>query len=196
MLGAPARSLWRARGPLTRLYSSSQHPGSGLVEMALSRGDAALESWWVLGRLYHLVHKDASCVAIETVALPLPEQPHDANFWTRHSVDDELFCVTKGTMSLAVNDQPAIKYGPGSYLWQPRGTKHAIWPGSEEHLVYINVISPPGLENLFRAIGTDADIPLGILPSEAVMPTDENMEALFRLAPEYGIELFPPSSED
>ncbi len=54
-------------------------------------------------------------------------------------------------------------------------------------------ISPAGLENLFREIGTKTDIPRGVVPAAPVPPTPEQLARFAQLAPSYGITIHPPT---
>ena len=107
-----------------------------------------------------------------------------------HANEDEVFVITEGAITFKVNDGPEVDYPVGTVLNQPRGTKHTFY--AKQRSRFLAALSPSGLEDLFRAIGTKADVPYNTYPDEPVPPTPEQLQAFMELAPKYGIVIEQP----
>jgi quercetin dioxygenase-like cupin family protein len=69
----------------------------------------------------------------------------------RHDGADEVLMIEEGRAH-AIVDGKTIAVGPGSIVYVPRGTWHGVESaGDPIHLVWI--VTPPGLEAFFRAVG-------------------------------------------
>jgi hypothetical protein len=56
-------------------------------------------------------------------------------------------------------------------------------------------ITPPGLENLFRAAGTKTTVPRGVVPEVPVPPTPAQLELFMKLMPSYGVSIAHPDKQ-
>eukprot|EP00658_Telonema_sp_P-2_P038339 TRINITY_DN27537_c0_g1_i1.p1 TRINITY_DN27537_c0_g1~~TRINITY_DN27537_c0_g1_i1.p1 ORF type:complete len:205 (+),score=60.91 TRINITY_DN27537_c0_g1_i1:116-730(+) len=176
----------RVRGNQLSMEPPASNPNGAIT----APGDLPLESWWVLGDLYQFTQRDDKSFTMEVVAYPC-QGGHPPNHV--HANEDEHFYLIDGSMMFMVNDAEPTECKPGTYLWQPRGTKHTFWPAGDAPSRFSITISPPGIENMFRAIGTDAgEVRMGEIPEVNVPPTEEQLETLAKLSPEYGVTLFPP----
>ena len=76
----------------------------------------------------------------------------------RHETADEVLLFEQGHAH-AVLDGKLVDVGPGSTVYVPHGTWHAVKnTGNPIHLVW--VVTPPGLEGFFRAVGSPPGQPL------------------------------------
>lgn len=77
-----------------------------------------------------------------------------------HTREDEISFVLEGEIGFRSLDEEAV-LGPGEYIIKPRGEVHAMWNAGKRPARMIEVISPAGFEDFFRAIVdlTDAGEP-------------------------------------
>lgn len=114
-----------------------------------------------------------------------------------HHLEDEFSIVLEGEIGFRSQDQEVV-LGAGGYIVKPRGEVHAMWNAGSTPARMIEVISPAGFEDFFRAVVdmTDAGPPY---PAAA-----QELPARFQLAfPEpdwlpdvierYGLTPPPPS---
>lgn len=93
----------------------------------------------------------------------------------RHSREDEFSLVLEGRVG-AVSDGTEVLAGTGDLLWKPRGQWHTFWNADDEPARILEIISPGGLEELFRAI-------------DAFAPEFPDPQTLGPMAERYGIDL-------
>lgn len=159
--------------------------------------DTVVESYWVLGDLYRFLlpgkKAGAPSTTVEVISYPAPAGSHPP--FHCHKNEDEEFFILEGKMNFLVGDNPEPQvFGAGSYLWQPRGTKHTFWPADNKRARFLAQLRPPGLEDLFREIGTKADLPGGVIPDTPVPPSEDQLKTFAERAADFGITIFPPSS--
>jgi quercetin dioxygenase-like cupin family protein len=94
----------------------------------------------------------------------------------RHQHEDEVSYVLKGQIAVLQGDEVAIG-GPGSYIAKPRGIFHTFWNPGEETAHFVEIITPGGFENYFRALAA-------LIPDNS--PPD--MNGIFALAQRYSLE--------
>jgi mannose-6-phosphate isomerase-like protein (cupin superfamily) len=76
----------------------------------------------------------------------------------RHEGADEVLRIEQGHGRAVLGDR-RVEVGPGTTVFVPRGTWHGVEnTGEALHLVW--VVTPPGLEGFFRAIGAAPGEPL------------------------------------
>ena len=92
----------------------------------------------------------------------------------RHKNEDEYTYVLSGRIG-AVIEGHEVFAEPGDLLFKPRGQWHTFWNASDEPAACLELISPAGLEDLFRSFATLAEPP--------------TPEVLAGLAAEYGCEV-------
>jgi quercetin dioxygenase-like cupin family protein len=71
----------------------------------------------------------------------------------RHRDEDEYTFVLTGRIGAVLGDQE-VEGGPGDLIFKPRGQWHTFWNAGDEPAAVLELISPAGLEELFRALGT------------------------------------------
>ncbi|MGA8847649.1 MAG: cupin domain-containing protein [Nocardioides sp.] len=92
----------------------------------------------------------------------------------RHRDEDEFTYVLRGQIGAVIEGHEVVAE-PGDLLFKPRGQWHTFWNAGDEPAVCLELISPAGLEELFRSF---ADL--------AAPPTPE---VLAGLAAEYGCDV-------
>jgi quercetin dioxygenase-like cupin family protein len=111
-------------------------------------------------------------------ALSIVEHPFDVGALVpphTHTREDEYSIVTEGEIGFRSGDREVV-LGAGGYITKPRGELHAMWNAGKTPARMIEVISPAGLEQLFREV---ADL------VEAGPPA---LDQLAALAASYGLE--------
>jgi mannose-6-phosphate isomerase-like protein (cupin superfamily) len=91
----------------------------------------------------------------------------------RHTREDEFSFVLEGRVGALLGDQQVVVEA-GDLLHKPRGQWHTFWNAGDEPARVLEIISPAGLEDLFRRFG-DAGYP--------------EPEELVRMAAEFGAEV-------
>ena len=92
----------------------------------------------------------------------------------RHSREDEYSLVMEGRLGV-YEDGAEVVVGPGELVLKPRGRWHTFWNAGKEPLRLLELITPAGIEQLFRRLAT----PEG----------DYSPDTLPALAAEYGCEV-------
>jgi len=69
----------------------------------------------------------------------------------RHTREDEFSLVLEGRMG-AVSDGEEVEAGPGDLVWKPRHAWHTFWSVGDAPVRILEVITPGGLDELFRAL--------------------------------------------
>src|SRR5215468_12711973 len=68
----------------------------------------------------------------------------------RHHDEDEYSFVLAGRIG-AILDGDEVIGGPGDLIFKPRGQWHTFWNAGDEPAKVLEIISPAGLEELFRS---------------------------------------------
>lgn len=97
----------------------------------------------------------------------------------RHHDEDEYTYVLTGRIG-AVIEGREVEAGAGDLLFKPRGQWHTFWNAGEEPASCLELISPAGLEELFRSF--------------AALPGDPQPEQLAEMAAKYGCEIDFPAT--
>lgn len=92
----------------------------------------------------------------------------------RHRNEDEYTFVLSGRIG-AILEGAEVVAEPGDLLFKPRGQWHTFWNAGDEPAVCLELISPAGLEQLFRSF--------------AALTEPPTPEALAGMAAEYGCDL-------
>ena len=77
----------------------------------------------------------------------------------RHHDEDEFTYVLTGRIGAVLGDEEVVG-GPGDLIFKPRGQWHTFWNAGDEPASVLELISPAGLEDLFRmlpSLGIEAD---------------------------------------
>jgi mannose-6-phosphate isomerase-like protein (cupin superfamily) len=71
----------------------------------------------------------------------------------RHHREDEYSYVVTGTLGALLGDE-VVTAGPGTWVFKPRLQWHTFWNAGDTPCEIIEVISPAGFEDYFRALAT------------------------------------------
>jgi quercetin dioxygenase-like cupin family protein len=76
----------------------------------------------------------------------------------RHHDEDEYTYVLTGRIGAILGDAEVFG-GPGDLIFKPRGQWHTFWNAGDEPATVLEIISPAGLEELFRSFAQFAAPP-------------------------------------
>lgn len=120
-------------------------------------------------------------------------QPHTLVIPHMHTNEDELAFAVEGEAGFRIGDQE-FRVGPGSYIFIPPGTPHALWNDTDTPAKGISIYFPAGLETYFEEMGEvfAASNPpdfskLGVISRKYGIIS--NMEWVPELCAKYGLEL-------
>jgi quercetin dioxygenase-like cupin family protein len=69
----------------------------------------------------------------------------------RHSREDEYSIVLTGLLGVMEEDEELVAEA-GDVVFKPRGRWHTFWNAGDDELRLLEVITPGGIENLFRML--------------------------------------------
>ena len=105
----------------------------------------------------------------------------------RHHKEDEYTFVLEGRIGAVLGGVEALA-GPGDLIFKPRNQWHTFWNAGDEPASVLEFISPAGLEEFFRAIGTMPDLdPETLSELAARYQCDADMEATYPLVERHGL---------
>lgn len=76
----------------------------------------------------------------------------------RHHREDEYTVVLSGRVGALLGDVEVVA-GPGDLIFKPRNQWHTFWNAGDEPAAVLELISPAGLEQLFRQMGSVEGFP-------------------------------------
>jgi mannose-6-phosphate isomerase-like protein (cupin superfamily) len=71
----------------------------------------------------------------------------------RHHKEDEYTYVLTGSIGAVLGDEEVVGR-PGDLIFKPRNQWHTFWNAGDEPAAVLEIISPAGLEQFFRWLGT------------------------------------------
>jgi quercetin dioxygenase-like cupin family protein len=103
----------------------------------------------------------------------------------RHTKEDEFSLILEGRVwFMAEGDEYVADVG--DLVFKPRGEWHTFWNAADEPARMLELISPGGLEEAFKLIGTASDdVDLG--PLVAPYGCEADMEATAPIVERYGL---------
>lgn len=102
-----------------------------------------------------------------------------------HTKEDEFSLVLEGQVWAHFGDEERA-LDVGDLLFKPRGEWHTFWNASDEPARVLEVISPGGLEEMYRIVDTaDEDLDLGALI--APYGCEADMERTMPIVERYGL---------
>lgn len=141
------------------------------------------------GEVYHVLGDQVTCKAPATEtggAYSLFEcrtEPGMGSTPHTQQYEDEAFFVLEGTYRALIGDEQ-VDLGPGSYVFVPRGTVHALTNSGDTPARMLIMITPGGnYEQFIAEIGERIDDPLAFSPG---LPPSETSVVL--AGAKYGIE--------
>jgi quercetin dioxygenase-like cupin family protein len=106
----------------------------------------------------------------------------------RHRDEDEYTFVLSGRIGAVLDGQEALGE-PGDLIFKPRGQWHTFWNASDEPAVVLEIISPAGLEDLFKSFEhlTEPPTPELMASLAGKYHCDLDFEATFPLIQRHGL---------
>jgi quercetin dioxygenase-like cupin family protein len=104
-----------------------------------------------------------------------------------HSREEEGFYVLEGEITFTVNGERVVAPA-GTFANMPVGTPHSFKNESALPAKMLISVAPAGLERMFFEVG----VPLAEGATTAVPPTEDEINRLLAVAPNYGIEIRLP----
>jgi len=106
----------------------------------------------------------------------------------RHSREDEYSLVLAGTLGV-IQDGVEITATAGDLVAKPRGHWHTFWNAGDDTLRVLEIITPGGLETLFRRLGEPGGEydPDTLPPLAAVYGCELDFEGTMPLAEKHGL---------
>ncbi|WP_207767481.1 cupin domain-containing protein [Arthrobacter glacialis] len=106
----------------------------------------------------------------------------------RHSREDEYTFVLDGTLGV-IEDGVEITATVGDLVSKPRGRWHTFWNAGDDTLRVLEIISPGGLEKLFRRLGEPGGEydPETLTPIAAAYGCELDFEGTMPLVEKHGL---------
>ncbi|MCY7373534.1 MAG: cupin domain-containing protein [Spirochaetaceae bacterium] len=106
----------------------------------------------------------------------------------RHHDEDEYTFVLTGRIGAVIEGNEVVAER-GDLLFKPRGQWHTFWNAGDEPASCLELISPAGLEQLFRAFADLTEPPTPEQMSELAAPyhCDLDLEATFPVMERHGL---------
>jgi mannose-6-phosphate isomerase-like protein (cupin superfamily) len=104
----------------------------------------------------------------------------------RHSREDEWSYVLQGRVGALLGDREVVVEA-GDLLFKPRGQWHTFWNAGEEPVRILELISPAGLEELFRRFGDGYPEPEVLVEMAAEMGAEIDLEATMPIVERHGL---------
>ena len=106
----------------------------------------------------------------------------------RHRDEDEYTYVLTGRIGAVLGDEELFG-GPGDLIFKPRGQWHTFWNAGDEPATVLEIISPAGLEELFRSFGqlTEEPSPETLAGMATAYHCDLDFEQTFPIIERHGL---------
>jgi quercetin dioxygenase-like cupin family protein len=106
----------------------------------------------------------------------------------RHHDEDEYTFVLTGRIGAISNGQEIVA-GPGDLIVKPRGEWHTFWNAGDEPATVLEIISPGGLEALFKAFEhfTGPPDPQALAEMAATFHCDVDFERTMPIVERHGL---------
>jgi mannose-6-phosphate isomerase-like protein (cupin superfamily) len=106
----------------------------------------------------------------------------------RHHREDEYSYVLFGRIGAVLGDDEVVAE-PGDLIFKPRNQWHTFWNAGDEPAAVLELISPSGLEELFRQLGrlTEPPTPEQITGMAAPYECDADPEGTQRIVERHGL---------
>jgi len=106
----------------------------------------------------------------------------------RHHDEDEYTYVLSGRIGAVLGGDEVVA-GPGDLIFKPRGQWHTFWNAGDEPAAVLEIISPAGLEELFRSFehSTAPPDPQALAARAAQYGCDLDFDATFPIVERHGL---------
>jgi quercetin dioxygenase-like cupin family protein len=102
-----------------------------------------------------------------------------------HEREDEAYYLLEGYLRVTVGER-TLDAGPGSFIYLPRAVPHSWKVVDGDTARFLALFAPSGIEGFFERLGRPAQ---AATPPPPAVP---DIEAVVRVAAEYGIRLAGP----
>lgn len=103
----------------------------------------------------------------------------------RHSREDEFSLILEGQVWYAAAGTESVAE-VGDFVYKPRGEWHTFWNASDQPARVLEIITPGGLEEFFRAIDTGGE-DLDVDGLAATYGCEADQEATIPIVERYGL---------
>jgi quercetin dioxygenase-like cupin family protein len=106
----------------------------------------------------------------------------------RHRDEDEYTYVLSGRIGAVLGDQE-VTGSSGDLIFKPRGQWHTFWNAGDEPAAVLEIVSPAGLEELFRSFEdfTAPPDPQALAARAAKYGCDLDFDATFPIIQRHGL---------
>ena len=106
----------------------------------------------------------------------------------RHHREDEFTYVLSGRVGAVLGDDEVVA-GPGDLIVKPRHQWHTYWNAGNEPAAVLDLVSPAGLEQLFRRLDalTEPPTPEQLVAIAAPYACDTDFEGTQRIVERHGL---------
>jgi Cupin domain len=106
----------------------------------------------------------------------------------RHHDEDEYTFVLTGRIGAVLGDDEVFGE-TGDLIFKPRNQWHTFWNAGDEPAAVLEIISPAGLERLFRSFGglTEPPPPEALAEMAGVYHCDIDFPATFPIVARHGL---------
>ena len=106
----------------------------------------------------------------------------------RHHLEDEYTFVLEGRIGAVLGGEEVVGEA-GDLIFKPRNQWHTFWNAGDEPASVLEIISPAGLEQFFRALGSMTEAPDPEVMAELAAPynCDADMEATQAIVERHGL---------
>jgi quercetin dioxygenase-like cupin family protein len=106
----------------------------------------------------------------------------------RHSREDEYSVVLEGTLTVQLGDEVHEAH-PGDVVCKPRGEWHTFWNAADVPCRFLELITPPGLEQLFEDLAADPAAMTGerAAATDAAYGLEVDYDSIGRLCAAHGV---------
>ena len=105
-----------------------------------------------------------------------------------HRREEEGFYVIDGKVTVYAEGHE-VEATPGCFVHLPRGSQHWFRNNGDKNAKMLVLVAPGGMEGMFQQTGVRVSDPNAEIPPFS----DEEKQKLLKVAPDYGIEISPPS---
>jgi mannose-6-phosphate isomerase-like protein (cupin superfamily) len=103
-----------------------------------------------------------------------------------HTREDEYSFVIEGTVAAVFGGEEVVA-GAGDFVFKPRGEWHTFWNPTDSVTRILEIITPPGLEDLFRKLGDDQIDPETLPALAAEWGCEVDFEATQAIIQKHGL---------
>lgn len=106
----------------------------------------------------------------------------------KHTLEDEFSFILEGSVGARFGDKEVVA-GPGDLVFKPRDEWHTFWNAGDTPARLLEIISPGGLEELFRWLDQrDEELsPEELIQKAGQYGCSADMEATMALVEEHGL---------